>query len=156
MWTQAETGKKIEGKAIDKRIEGEAIQILTREEKRIWLPTKTLSKLDQKYISQWVPDKERLSVRVVKAGKDYKVIEITANSGGQNMRFVTWGAGQPHERKLKAGQVVTYRLKVKPKYVCKAYAGKTLLDKEDWNTKSKFGSDGGLGRHKGLGGSKGL
>lgn len=136
-WTEADSGRTVEAQPIEKKIEGDAILVLTREGKRFWLQTKDLIKKDQEFIKDWVPEVDHLSVRVVGSGKGYKVIEITAKSGGKPMKVVTKNLyrdpSKPHVLKIPAGQTKVYEVKVIRNYTCRAFAGNKVKRKMRFN-----------------------
>ena len=137
-WTQKETGRTIEAKAVDKKGDGSSIQVFTKRNKRVWLKTSTLSEEDQTYIEEWSKPVDHLSIRVAGSGKGYKLIEITAKAGGYPVRVVTsnqFSDQTPHVQDLDENESLTYKVKLGHKYTVTVYQGHPSLDEETTNIK---------------------
>lgn len=55
VWTQAATGKTLEGTLVGKNADGSVIQVKTAAGKQLEIKTATLAKADQDHVSKWTP-----------------------------------------------------------------------------------------------------
>ena len=141
-WAQAETGKTLEGTAVDKKRNGDGIQIETDGGRKLWLPTDTLTDEDKTYIEHWRPDEDKLEARVVKSSSGgRKTIEVKVYAGNIPVKVVSKISPtdpRPVIKDVPAQGQTTFNHDVSTDYVVRLYdSSKTVLDEE--TSKSKTG-----------------
>ena len=138
-WTEADTGRKVVAKIVDKSLDGLKVRIQTRKGKSFWLPCKKLSKADQDYVREWVKPVDYLSVRIVGKRKGIKDLLITVHASKHPVKVVVhgrFGTRKPLRCTCKQGQQRQIRVTTTNKYRVEVWEKGVLVDQESHNRKT--------------------
>lgn len=109
VWTQAASGKTLEGTLVGKNADGSVIQVKTADGKQLEIKTATLAKADQDHVSKWTPPKA--GPRGIVRGRATALVQ---GQGGKSrvmrdLQSVLTNYGKPVEDTAPAPDAVVYK-----------------------------------------------
>ena len=142
IWTEQETKRKLEARITDKNLSGRRIKVISKSGETHWLELGNLIQKDQEYARNWVKPINHLTVSVVgsrratakekrKGIKGWKKLKIVVVAGAAPIKIQASRLKKnPIEKKLKAGETITFEHWTGRKYWVRAWHGKKLVDEE--------------------------
>jgi len=142
VWTHEDTGRTLEGQAIDKKRDGSSIQIEESSGRKLWLKTESLTSEDQTYAKHWCADHDKLEARVIKSSSGgKKTIKVVVNAGNIPVKEVCEsysGESKPTTKTVPARTTLAFEDDVTSKYVVTLYSESdgTRIDQETSRSKT--------------------
>ncbi len=144
LWTQQHTGKQIEGRVKDKKLNGSEVLIVRKSDGRsVWLDAQDLVEADREYIKLWVRPESQVTARVTASGRPgWKKVRVTIISGTEDLevkitgrlpgphRFIAGLPRPPFSRKVGKGQTVEFEFACGAVYAVEALENGTRVDME--------------------------
>ena len=137
IWTQKETGRTLEAKMLDKRVDNSEAKLLMKNGRAVWVKSKTLSDQDQEYIKNWVREaKDILSARVIGSKRGgRKHVEVTVVANAKPLKIVCYGTATATgdaalTKDVEANGKAVFDFWSGVKYRVEAWSGNELVDVE--------------------------
>lgn len=135
-WTDAETGRQIEGKIVDKKLDDSEAKLLLRNGRNTWVKAERLTEVDQEYIRVWSKAVDHLTTKVTAMGKGWKELTITAVAGSEDLTVKAfWFSEEGKRRKgypkvfeIPKGEEREITVRVGKNYKIEAWQNATLVE----------------------------
>ena len=133
-WTEAGSKRTIDGTITDKKSDGSAAKIVTKDDKTVWIESAKLLPADQEYIRKWIGADGRLTVRVIGSGKGWKELKVSFQAGASPLDVQAYDKW-PHRtrgpsRNLKAGESGEFSYRAHSEYRVIAWSESKEVDRE--------------------------